>query len=133
MIRKIEMQRKQVNLYLLILVFVSSFPSWIKPSTAVVGLSGVDQISWVLWPLLALFYGGTTKNRDIKKFLICMLGYLTFYIFMYHVVESAGITMNIGNISYLDAMKWSTIWLWICYLASFASLILTIVDFVKKE
>ena len=133
MMPRIAMHRNQINICLIILVVIASFPCWIKPSHEAAGLSGLDQISWVIWPLVALFYVVAGKRRDIVSFVICMLGYLVFYMFVYHVVDSAGITMNVGNIRYLDAIKWSTIWLWICYLASFTSLILTIADFRSKE
>ncbi|MGN0732901.1 MAG: hypothetical protein ACI4LC_01860 [Emergencia sp.] len=123
---------KKANVFLFMLIFLASLPSWIKPSAAVSGLSSFDQIIWIIWPLLIIFNGTQRETRIIKKVTVCTIGYLMLFAFIYHVVAISGILLNIGHISVSDAMEWASPWLYICLITSVGSLMLTIIDIIHE-
>lgn len=116
---------KKVNIYALVAVILAAFPSWISPGTEAAGLSFMDQIGGIVLPVLLILYGVMCNGGIIKKTVICVAGYLIFAACIYYVIANAGISLNIGEMSFLDAMKWATPWLWVFLAVSAISLVVT--------
>lgn len=85
----------------------------------------MDQIGGIVLPVLLILYGVMCNGGIIKKTVICVAGYLIFAACIYYVIANAGISLNIGEMSFLDAMKWATPWLWVFLAVSAISLVVT--------
>lgn len=124
---------KKANIITLVAVILAAFPSWINPGPEAAGLSFMNQIGGIILPVLLIYIGVMCNGGIIKKAVICVAGYLMFVACIYYVIANAGISLNIGEISFLDAMKWATPWLWVFLAVSAISLLVTAAGVLREN